>query len=251
MDPKDYIHRGIDSYITERTQFMVDEELEKSGATPKVGIRTTQGYACSTYTEPGTSRAFDPDNSLMDFGAVWKSVQGLDDSDIEDDTKLPPAQARRSLLDSIHPVAGHHQSVRLSQSVDRPKHTNPKCDLCPGLPAGLHYCKELGKLVKSCEDCEISRWIPPKPTQQPSSPPLSGLPRVPQPLGNNGNNERDIKDRTSGEGNNGGTKVNTQGSMGTTGTMTTSTLDTRMVPEVGSTGPITNTLNTSTTLTPA
>ena len=122
--------------------------MEESGNIPRVGVRTTEGYACSTIAEHDNTRAFDPNNSLRDLEAGWRNVQGFDDSDIEEESGLPPAQLRKSLLDPTQPmtpIAGHHQSVRLSQSVDRPKHTNPKCNLCPGLPAGIHLCRERGE----------------------------------------------------------------------------------------------------------
>ena len=67
---------------------MVDETLDKSKATPSVGTKTTGGYACSTYMEPGASRTFDPDSSW----AGWRSAGlGLEDSDMDDDTLLQPA----------------------------------------------------------------------------------------------------------------------------------------------------------------
>ena len=164
----------------------------------------------------------------------------MEDLDSEEDTGLPPAQFRKSLLDPTQPMTpltGHHQSIRLTQSVDRPKHTNPKCNLCPGLPPGVHFCRETGMEVKSCKDCKISRWLPPKTTQQLPNPHTPRLPSVPQLLGNNGVN------RTNGESN----RVNTQGSKGTPGIMTPAIPDTIMVPGTGHLGSTTNTLNTNTT----
>ena len=46
MDPRECMQKEIDSYITEKTQFIVDEEMEESGNIPRVGVRTTEGYAC-------------------------------------------------------------------------------------------------------------------------------------------------------------------------------------------------------------
>ena len=99
MDPKEFLQREIDSYIADQTQFMLlEEELAKSVTEPRVGVKTTEGYACSTMAEPNGSRDFDPNNSLKDLGP-WNNCQGLVDSEDEDESELPLAQFRKSLLD--------------------------------------------------------------------------------------------------------------------------------------------------------
>ena len=53
-------------------------------------------------------------------------------------------------------VDKYHKSL-LSQTIDRPTHTYPSCVHCPGLLPGWHYCKDSGRVVQHCEDCDITR----------------------------------------------------------------------------------------------
>ena len=53
-------------------------------------------------------------------------------------------------------VDNYHASL-IDQTIDRPIHTYPTCVHCPGCLPGWHYCKDSGRVVQHCEDCEITK----------------------------------------------------------------------------------------------
>ena len=133
--------------------------------------------------DPTGSRTFDPEG----WGSGLGGLGGDSDSEEWDDqTVLPCGQPCRSLMDSRRerslypPQVGYNLSLNLTQSTDRPKHTNPVCKHCPGLRPGYHYCKESGRAVKSCEDCEISHWKPADQLPPVPNPPVSAPPEKPR-----------------------------------------------------------------------
>ena len=76
------------------------------------------------------------------------------------------------------PVKDYHASLSDS-TITPPKHTYPTCEHCPGCLPGYHYCKESGRVVRQCEDCEIS--ITPIPLEPATTSTPAAKAVVPQP----------------------------------------------------------------------
>ena len=170
------------SYIFSQTQFMHDETVDGKMLTPKVGQRSEDGgFASSTMAQdPNLSRQFVPGASIIhQLELSYGGMGGYDSEDddyvsITEETMLPCAQPRASLLTVANLTLGrtyealeeptmggrlvrvkdYHASM--NTTITLPIHTYPICEHCPGLLPGYHYCKETGRVVQSCEDCEIS-----------------------------------------------------------------------------------------------
>ena len=147
-DPKEAIKNGGKSYIFNQTPYMFDQTLDGSRVlTSKMGTKTRHGgFLARTFIwNPTDSRVFAPELgafSSLALESTGLGGEGSDSDDWGDETMLPCAQACCSLIDQtmggrLVREEGYHDSL-LSQTIDRPIHTNPEYIHCPGLHPGWH-----------------------------------------------------------------------------------------------------------------